>query len=92
MRGAPLFALLCVLTASSVWAQGTPGRAPFSPIPCPALTWTLEDPSVTPLSGARTFVGRYEGGAYVFEIPNRWNGELALWADRKSTRLNSSHT
>ena len=80
MRGVRLFSLLCLLAASPAFAQGPPARAPFTPIPCPSLTWTLEEPSVTPLSGARTFVGRYEGGAYVIEIPSRWNGELALWA------------
>jgi pimeloyl-ACP methyl ester carboxylesterase len=32
------------------------------------------------LPGAKTFVGRYDGGVYQIEIPDKWNGELMLSA------------
>jgi pimeloyl-ACP methyl ester carboxylesterase len=39
-----------------------------------------DDPSFAALTGATAHFGRYDGGAYRLEIPDRWNGELVLWA------------
>ena len=32
------------------------------------------------LPGAKAFFGQYDGGLYKIEIPDNWNGELALYA------------
>jgi pimeloyl-ACP methyl ester carboxylesterase len=60
-----------------VRAQPAP---PLTVVPCPAQTWSINDPAVTPLPAAKASVGRYDGGAYVVEIPTKWNGDLVLYA------------
>ena len=38
------------------------------------------DPAFDALPGAKAFFGKYDGGLYKHEIPDNWNGELALYA------------
>jgi pimeloyl-ACP methyl ester carboxylesterase len=64
-------------------AQRTPaalGRPGITPVPCPTQEWQLGDPRFDALPGAKAFFGQYEGGIYKIEIPDNWNGELALYA------------
>src|SRR6185436_15852625 len=56
------------------------GRPGITPIPCPTQEWQIGDPKFEALPGAKAFFGQYEGGIYKIEIPDTWNGELALYA------------
>jgi fermentation-respiration switch protein FrsA (DUF1100 family) len=56
------------------------GRPGVTPVPCPTQEWQLGDPTFEPLSGAKAFFGRYDGGIYRIEVPTDWNGELVLYA------------
>src|SRR5690349_11276483 len=60
-----------------VAAMGKPG---VNPVPCPQQEWQLADAAFEPLAGAKAFSGRYDGGIYRIEIPDKWNGELVLYA------------
>ena len=42
--------------------------------------WQPIDPTFDPLPGAKAFSGKYDGGVYRVEIPDKWNGELMLSA------------
>jgi dienelactone hydrolase len=64
-------------TARSIDALGRPG---ITPVPCPTQEWQLGDPRFDALPGAKAFFGTYDGGLYKIEIPDDWNGELALYA------------
>jgi pimeloyl-ACP methyl ester carboxylesterase len=52
----------------------------FVPVPCAAREWAAAEAPVEPRNGARAFSGRYDGGIYKVEIPDKWNGELVIWA------------
>ena len=56
------------------------GRPGITPVPCPTQEWQLGDPKFEALPGAKAFFGQYDGGIYRVEIPDDWNGELALYA------------
>ena len=56
------------------------GRPGITPLPCASQEWQPIDPKFEALPGARAFFGSYDGGLYRIEIPERWNGELALYA------------
>jgi fermentation-respiration switch protein FrsA (DUF1100 family) len=56
------------------------GRPGITPLPCANQVWQPIDPKFDALPGARAFFGSYEGGLYRIEIPEHWNGELALYA------------
>jgi pimeloyl-ACP methyl ester carboxylesterase len=56
------------------------GRPGIIPLPCASQAWQPVDPKFEALPRARAFFGSYEGGLYRIEIPERWNGELALYA------------
>ena len=58
-------------------AVGPPG---LTPVPCADRAWEADDPSFAALAGATARFGRYDGGVYRIEIPDRWNGDLMLWA------------
>ena len=58
-------------------AIGKPG---ITPAPCPDQSWEEVDPTFAALPGAGASFGHYGGGAYRIEIPDKWNGELVLWA------------
>ena len=72
-----LLSFVAALLSPPVGAIGKPG---VTPVPCSGATWVAPDPSFAPLPGARAFSGRYDGGVYQIEIPERWNGELMLSA------------
>jgi alpha-beta hydrolase superfamily lysophospholipase len=55
-------------------------RPGIAALPCPAQTWEPGDPAFEALPGAKAFFGKYDGGLYRVEIPDNWNGELALYA------------
>lgn len=61
-------------------AQTRTAGQDFTPVPCPSVSWTYEDPVLTALPGATVHTGRYDGGLYAIEIPDNWNGELVLYA------------
>ena len=58
-------------------AMGKPG---VTPIPCAGQGWQTADPAFDALAGAKAFFGHYDGGVYRIEIPEKWNGELVLFA------------
>ena len=57
--------------------RGKPG---LTPAPCPDQAWEQTDATFAALPGAKAAFGRYDGGLYRIEIPEKWNGELVLWA------------
>lgn len=56
------------------------GHPGLTPVACPQQEWTYADPTFEALPGAKAFSGRYDGGVYRIEIPEKWNGELMLSA------------
>jgi hypothetical protein len=56
------------------------GRPGITPLPCAMQAWQPIDPKFDALPGARAFFGSYDGGLYRIEIPEHWNGDLALYA------------
>ena len=85
----PLRTLACALGATLVATVGVNlstarpaalGRPGITPLPCANQAWQPIDPKFDALPGARAFFGSYEGGLYRIEIPEHWNGELALYA------------
>jgi hypothetical protein len=64
--------------------EGTPsgrsGRPGVSAVPCPEQAWQPGDPAFAALPGAEAVSGSYDGGLYRIEIPERWNGDLVLFA------------
>jgi dienelactone hydrolase len=76
--GAAIAALLALAsTTQTTTALGRPG---ITPVPCPTQEWQPGDPKFDALPGAKAFFGSYDGGLYKVEIPDNWNGELALYA------------
>jgi pimeloyl-ACP methyl ester carboxylesterase len=77
--------VLCALVVATVTvvlfesAHGL-GRPGLTPVACPVQEWEMPDAPLEALPGARAFAGRYEGGLYQIEIPDKWNGELMLSA------------
>jgi hypothetical protein len=71
------FAIAASIAPHRPAAMGKPG---VTPVPCPTQEWQYSDPAFEALAGAKAFFGRYDGGLYRIEIPDRWNGELALYA------------
>src|SRR4051794_26806837 len=51
----------------------------LSPIPCANTEVIPTDPKFDALPGAKVYFGAYQGGFYRFEVPDTWNGELALY-------------
>jgi dienelactone hydrolase len=70
-------AILALVLTTHTDALGRPG---VTPVPCPTQEWQLGDPRFDALPGAKAFFGQYDGGIYKIEIPDEWNGELALYA------------
>jgi hypothetical protein len=56
------------------------GKPGITPAPCPDQAWEDADATFTAPPGARVSFGHYDGGTYRIEIPEKWNGELVLWA------------
>jgi pimeloyl-ACP methyl ester carboxylesterase len=74
---AALLSVFLIPTHRPVTAMGKPG---VTPVPCQTQEWQFNDPAFDALSGAKGYFGRYDGGLYRIEIPDSWNGELALYA------------
>lgn len=79
-------ALTCALVVAAIAiavptrptaALGKPG---VTPVPCPQQEWQYSDAAFEALPGAKALFGKYDGGLYRIEIPEKWNGELVLFA------------
>ena len=46
----------------------------------PDVVYELEHPAFDPIDGARVEYGEIDGAGYRVELPDRWNGDLVLWA------------
>ena len=71
------------MAAIGVGVGGAPveiGKPGITPAPCPDQPWEETDSTFAALPGAKVSFGHYEGGTYRIEIPDKWNGELVLWA------------
>ncbi len=66
-----------IISTSKPAALGKPG---LTPVPCPDQKWEFGDPEFDALPGAKAFFGNYDGGLYRVEIPEKWNGDLVLYA------------
>jgi pimeloyl-ACP methyl ester carboxylesterase len=67
-----------VLLTMLLGVPSTAVAAGLSPAPCAAPPTAKDEASFTALAGAKAYFGDYEGGMYRFELPDNWNGELAL--------------
>jgi dienelactone hydrolase len=56
------------------------GKPGVTPVPCPQQEWVPGDAAFEALPGAKAFFGKYDGGLYRIEIPEKWNGDLVLFA------------
>jgi len=74
---AVVLASLAAVEPQHITAMGKPG---VTPVPCPTQEWQLGDPTFEALPGAKAFFGKYDGGIYRVEIPEKWNGEFVLYA------------
>jgi pimeloyl-ACP methyl ester carboxylesterase len=74
---AALAIALTALSPRTTIALGGPG---VTPIPCADQPWQPGDPAFDALPGAKATFGKYDGGVYRIEIPEKWNGELVLFA------------
>ena len=76
------YLLLAILTAALSGLMTRPaetvGRPGITPVACPVQTWEFPDPAFEALPGAKAYFGKYDGGVYRIEIPEKWNGELML--------------
>ena len=78
-RSSVVYAVLLCLTFVGLALTPAPARTDgLNPIPCGALPASKEPASFTALAGAKSYFGDYEGGMYRIEVPDAWNGELAL--------------
>ena len=68
---------IAVLSTTTTIALGGPG---VTPVPCADQPWTPGDPAFDALAGAKAIFGKNDGGLYRIEIPEKWNGELVLFA------------
>ncbi|HZP47971.1 MAG TPA: hypothetical protein VFB07_05540 [Vicinamibacterales bacterium] len=82
MRVRALIVALVIAGAAGHWSARPRAvtRPGINPVPCPQQDWQFGDPSFDAIAGAKAFSGRYDGGLYEIEIPDRWNGELVLYA------------
>jgi dienelactone hydrolase len=82
MRWRFIVSATVVVASAALWptSAATVGRPGLTPVACPPQAWEYLDPSFEALPGAKAFSGRYDGGLYRIEIPERWNGELMLSA------------
>jgi len=77
------FGLAGIVAIVAVAASGRPaalGKPGLTPAPCPDQKWEESDATFEALPGAKASFGRYDGGVYRVEVPDKWNGELVLWA------------
>jgi pimeloyl-ACP methyl ester carboxylesterase len=72
--------VLIVAASGLAPTERSQARPDIDPVPCPTREWQDADAGFEALPGARAHFGRYEGGLYRIEIPERWNGDLVLYA------------
>ena len=72
--------LVLALAGSTGARQASAAPPPLQPFPCPDMPWRLGSPAFTALPGAQAYYGQYAGGLYRVEVPDKWNGELVLYA------------
>ncbi len=76
--------LFLIATTIAVAWHTTPataaGPSGITPVPCGNQAWEPVDPALEALPGAKAYSGKYDGGLYHIEIPDKWNGELVLSA------------
>jgi pimeloyl-ACP methyl ester carboxylesterase len=83
-----MFVKACAIAIAAAIGMGIGARPGFpaigkpgiTPAPCADQSWEELDPTLPASPGAKVTFGHYEGGVYRIEIPDRWNGELVLWA------------
>ena len=66
-------------TLTATPATPTPTPLTFAITP-EAMAYDLGDPAFEPLPGARAQFGVHQGAMYQIEVPDRWNGDLVLYA------------
>lgn len=75
------FAVVAPWVASPAGARHAAlGRPGITPIPCPDQSWEYAESEFEALPDAKALFGRYDGGLYRIEVPDKWNGELVLYA------------
>jgi pimeloyl-ACP methyl ester carboxylesterase len=78
------FACATVVAIVAIGAAGQTmaalGKPGVTPLPCPQQEWQHTDAAFDALPSARALFGKYEGGLYRIEIPEKWNRELVLFA------------
>jgi hypothetical protein len=76
--------LLFIATTVAIAWHTTPataaGPAGLTAVPCGNQTWEPVDPTFEARPSAKAYFGKYDGGLYHIEIPEKWNGELVLSA------------
>jgi dienelactone hydrolase len=82
MRWRFLISAAFVAASAALWPVPSAGvgRPGITPVACPQQVWQPADPAFQALPGAKAYFGKYAGGIYRIEIPDRWNGELMLSA------------
>jgi pimeloyl-ACP methyl ester carboxylesterase len=80
MAAAAGLAALVVATIDSTAVRAEVGRPAVTAVPCADRAWQGEEPMFEALPGAKASFGRYDGGVYRIEIPDKWNGDVVLWA------------
>ena len=73
-------ALLTATALAIAWHLAPAAAAGITPVPCGNQTWEPVAPTFDALPGAKAYFGKYDGGLYHIEIPDKWNGELVLSA------------
>lgn len=72
--------LAAIFLAAAIAPTRGVGRPGITPVACPAQQWEYTDAAFDALPGAKEYFGKYDGGLYRIEIPEKWNGELMLSA------------
>jgi dienelactone hydrolase len=80
MIGKALVLACSIAAVAGVASSPERGKPGITPVPCPDQQWQEPDATFDALPGAKAFAGHYSGGGYRIEIPDKWNGELVLWA------------
>lgn len=80
-----LIALVCAVTLGPLLATSRVAADGLTPIPCEPGIFTPANPAFTALPGATAYSGFYAGGAYQFELPAAWNGELIMYMHGTAT-------
>jgi pimeloyl-ACP methyl ester carboxylesterase len=71
-------ALVALAVAGAIAPGRGMGRPGLVPVACPVQSWEFQEAAFEALTGAKAYFGRYDGGLYRIEIPEKWNGELML--------------